>query len=545
MNIKKSQLKEMIKAVAREAINERKEKWIQKAVNPKHKGYCTPMTKKTCTPRRKALAKRFKKGIDEGENPFKDKGEDTEKKENPFKKKDEEPEEPETPETDTAEEPETPETDTVEEPTGTAEPPAGDESGEEHEYDEKEEILLIKVVEKAVQKLLDMHQGMEGSEEDPTVAIGVDEPPEGDIPVEEPPVDGAPKGEEVPVEEPPVDGAPEEEEPTDENSVPKDYAGENERMRQLQQEKAPPGFGPDKAHADIYNKVKAQYGADSPKAYATMWSIYNKMDEAARSALEECGMEEAGLTSEMGPEHKMTPLDDIVRLVKNKGLEDPKKEEYLVSKLFKHQVGKDVDPDALKQALERGGTSEMHEGDDKWIQKAVNPAHKGYCTPMTKKTCTPRRKALAMRFKKGDIHKDNVEADESGTDRGEREVDENTVDMKMGPSYKIEQPHMYQTAEMDWARTNEYDPEITELFAAGENNTCPQCQTALKESDEGKLRCDNPMCECSKKLYEFTRRNFKEPKISENHKVQARSYWTSNDGAQDPNNVRDPEVPGP
>lgn len=35
-------------------------KWIQKAVNPKHKGYCTPMTKKTCTPRRKALAKRFK-----------------------------------------------------------------------------------------------------------------------------------------------------------------------------------------------------------------------------------------------------------------------------------------------------------------------------------------------------------------------------------------------------------------------------------------------------------------------------------------------------
>jgi len=35
--------------------------WIQGAVNPKHKGYCTPMTKKTCTPKRKALAKRFKK----------------------------------------------------------------------------------------------------------------------------------------------------------------------------------------------------------------------------------------------------------------------------------------------------------------------------------------------------------------------------------------------------------------------------------------------------------------------------------------------------
>lgn len=37
-------------------------KWIQKAVNPKHKGYCTPMSKKTCTPARKAFAKRAKAG---------------------------------------------------------------------------------------------------------------------------------------------------------------------------------------------------------------------------------------------------------------------------------------------------------------------------------------------------------------------------------------------------------------------------------------------------------------------------------------------------
>lgn len=43
----------------------------------------------------------------------------------------------------------------------------------------------------------------------------------------------------------------------------------------------------------------------------------------------------------------------------------------------------------------------LNEGDDKWIQKAVDPEHKGYCTPMTKPTCTPKRKALAKRFKKG------------------------------------------------------------------------------------------------------------------------------------------------
>lgn len=44
----------------------------------------------------------------------------------------------------------------------------------------------------------------------------------------------------------------------------------------------------------------------------------------------------------------------------------------------------------------KGGSS----GDKNWIQKAVNPAHKGYCTPMSKPTCTPKRKALARTFKK-------------------------------------------------------------------------------------------------------------------------------------------------
>lgn len=37
----------------------------------------------------------------------------------------------------------------------------------------------------------------------------------------------------------------------------------------------------------------------------------------------------------------------------------------------------------------------------KFLQKGINPAHKGYCTPMSKSTCTPLRKALAMRLKPG------------------------------------------------------------------------------------------------------------------------------------------------
>jgi len=52
------------KEAKKEALAET-DKWIHKAVNPEHKGYCSPMSKSTCTPRRKALAKRFKKGIDE------------------------------------------------------------------------------------------------------------------------------------------------------------------------------------------------------------------------------------------------------------------------------------------------------------------------------------------------------------------------------------------------------------------------------------------------------------------------------------------------
>jgi len=50
-------------------------------------------------------------------------------------------------------------------------------------------------------------------------------------------------------------------------------------------------------------------------------------------------------------------------------------------------------PGAFKK--KKGGATK----DKNWIQKAVNPAHKGYCTPMTKPTCTPKRKALAMTFK--------------------------------------------------------------------------------------------------------------------------------------------------
>jgi hypothetical protein len=51
-----------------------------------------------------------------------------------------------------------------------------------------------------------------------------------------------------------------------------------------------------------------------------------------------------------------------------------------------------------------GGPLSMDGGPKSFM--GINPDHKGYCTPMTKPTCTPRRKALAKRLKPGgDLYK--------------------------------------------------------------------------------------------------------------------------------------------
>jgi hypothetical protein len=42
----------------------------------------------------------------------------------------------------------------------------------------------------------------------------------------------------------------------------------------------------------------------------------------------------------------------------------------------------------------------------KWLQSAIKTSHKGFCSPMSKSTCTPKRKALAKRLKPGgDLYK--------------------------------------------------------------------------------------------------------------------------------------------
>lgn len=73
--------------------------------------------------------------------------------------------------------------------------------------------------------------------------------------------------------------------------------------------------------------------------------------------------------------------------------------EALTSEMTKHASFHHM-PDGTIMSdaqMEEGGY--MKKGGN-WIQGAVNPAHKGYCTPMTKATCTPARKRFAMTMKK-------------------------------------------------------------------------------------------------------------------------------------------------
>ena len=76
--------------------------------------------------------------------------------------------------------------------------------------------------------------------------------------------------------------------------------------------------------------------------------------------------------------------------------------------------------DYVNGRLTRLDLPEIQEDDDKWIQKAVNPDHEGYCTPMTKPTCTPARKAFAKRAKAGDLEEGSAFTPLDGRDLGSK-----------------------------------------------------------------------------------------------------------------------------
>jgi len=239
-----------------------------------------------------------------------------------------------------------------------------------------------------------------------------------------------------------------------------------------------------------------------------------------------------------------------------------------------------VDMMQEEQALDE---AKKKKKDKKWIQKAVNPEHKGYCTPMTKSTCTPKRKALAKRFKSGEFKKkkkknENVEIFKQlvqeclnektapgweGTVKAMKQRHGDEIDnpwalthwmnnkgykshikedtrinklkeivkqaiYEIGQedvdeaSYKVAgDGHQYDTAEEDKARTIQTDPEVNENEAS--YKVVAPRQARVQKDDHA-------------------RTVQRQTDMTEQHKIQTRSFKTSKDGLQNPKNIRDPKV---
>jgi hypothetical protein len=102
-----------------------------------------------------------------------------------------------------------------------------------------------------------------------------------------------------------------------------------------------------------------------------------------------------------------------------------------------------------------------------------------------------------------------------------KRFNEALVNMKMGPSYKTVPDTLAQTSEPDQrARVNQYDPKVTE---ASHKVVSPNETDTAKENKALTIQT--------------------EPKVTENHRVQHRSYTTIKDLPNDPNVARDPENP--
>lgn len=91
--------------------------------------------------------------------------------------------------------------------------------------------------------------------------------------------------------------------------------------------------------------------------------------------------------------------------------------------------------------FENGGYTQEYAGGG-WIKHAINPAHKGWCTPLSNPHCTGHRRALAMRFKHGDLHKgeygmqiseDGYRADSADNQADMLRIPSNHISMKNVP----------------------------------------------------------------------------------------------------------------
>lgn len=135
-----------------------------------------------------------------------------------------------------------------------------------------------------------------------------------------------------------------------------------------------------------------------PDNKIVIWDSNNKSSDAmAVDVLDEMAHKIQYDRHPVGTRVKWFDQDLLDKIRGTSPYENPKSMEYDAHKNIKPKLYKQY----LGHRLERPDLLEAGEyGKGGWIQNAVNPAHKGYCTPMTKSTCTPRRKAFARTMKK-------------------------------------------------------------------------------------------------------------------------------------------------
>jgi hypothetical protein len=230
------------------------------------------------------------------------------------------------------------------------------------------------------------------------------------------------------------------------------------------------------------------------------------------------------------------------------------------------------------KALTVQSDPEVNEGGN-WIQKAVK--HPGRCAHMGSPQCpegSPQYN-LAKRFKKGDIHKANLEkecgtCDEMGltseTDLssvmgcepcGEEGHDEHSEIMLLKviklAADKLEAMHQDMPgADEPVSLPPEVgdEPSMEEPFAEPDGDEPfgepekPSTEEPSEEEPSAEEPSDEPKDEeppfkKKKEKKEDDPTEFTKKLAKENHKVQKRSYATSNDTPANPKNVRDPNIP--
>jgi len=121
-----------------------------------------------------------------------------------------------------------------------------------------------------------------------------------------------------------------------------------------------------------------------------------------------------------------------------------------------------------------------------WIQHAVNPSHKGFCSPITKATCTPRRKAFAMTMKKhhGFHEEGGIQQYQGGGNYVEKRNDYYTNNIPfIGPNFN-----------QTFGSNNVYNPTNTlensnqQVPTNQSSRVNPQVQGIQREGTEGMYR---------------------------------------------------------